>query len=58
MEHALSRRGLLKGAAAIGGGIALASFAQVLGVHAAAANDDPQTILNLAATAETLAVTF
>lgn len=58
MSHTLSRRSLLKSAGAIGGGIALASFAQVLGVHAAAANDDPQTILNLAATAETLAVTF
>lgn len=58
MSHTISRRSLLKGAGAIGGGIALASFAQVLGVHAAATNDDPQTILNLAATAETLAVTF
>jgi hypothetical protein len=56
-----SRRSLLKGTAGIAGGAALTSmvsFAGVLGVHAADGNDDPQTILNLAATAETLAVTF
>lgn len=58
MANTLSRRSLLKGAGAVGGGVALASFAQVLGVQAAHTNDDPQTILNLAATAETLAVTF
>lgn len=54
----LSRRNLLKGSAALAGGIAMTSFAGVLGVQAAEGNDDPQTILNLAATAETLAVTF
>lgn len=54
----LSRRNLLKGTAGVGGGIALASFAGAMGVSAAEGGDDPQTILNLAATAETLAVTF
>jgi hypothetical protein len=54
----LSRRSMLKGAAGIGGGIAMASFAGALGVSAAEGDDSPQTILNLAATAETLAVTF
>ncbi len=54
----LSRRNLLKGSAALAGGIAMTSFAGVLGVQAAEGNDDAQTILNLAATAETLAVTF
>jgi hypothetical protein len=58
----LSRRGLLKGAAGLTGGVAAASFAGIFGISAAQAahnrNDDPQTILNLAATAETLATTF
>lgn len=54
-----SRRGFIKGAAGIGGGAALASFAGAFGIStASAANDDTQTIANLAATAETLAVTF
>lgn len=55
-----SRRGLLKGAAGVGGGLAAASFAGLfgLGTARAAEGDDPQTILNLAATAETLATTF
>jgi hypothetical protein len=56
-----SRRAFLKGSAGVGGGIALASFASAFGMgaaQAAAANDDVQTIANLAATAETLAVTF
>lgn len=57
-----SRRGLLKGAAGIGGGLAVASFASMFGIRSAEAahnaNDEPQTILNLAATAETLATTF
>lgn len=56
----LGRRSLLKGAAGIGGGLALASFAGALGIgsaQAAEGGDDVQTILNLAATAETLAVT-
>ena len=54
----LSRRSLLKGAAGVTGGIAAASFAGIFGISAAQAAhdhmDDPQTILNLAATAETL----
>jgi hypothetical protein len=61
----ISRRGFMKGAAGIGGGIAMAgfasSFASSFGMgtaQAAAANDDIATIANLAATAETLAVTF
>ena len=54
----LKRRSFLKGAAGIGGGVAMASFAGALGVSAAEGGDDVQTILNLAATAETLAVTF
>jgi Ferritin-like domain len=56
-----SRRSLLKGTASVAGGLALTgtvNFANVLGVSAQEAGDDPQTILNLAATAETLAVTF
>jgi hypothetical protein len=52
-----SRRTFVKGAAGLGGGIALASFAGALGVSAAEGGDDVQTIINLAATAETLAVT-
>lgn len=58
----ISRRGLLKGAAGVAGGLAAASFAGAFGISAAQAahnaNDEPQTILNLAATAETLATTF
>jgi hypothetical protein len=58
----ISRRGLLKGAAGLSGGIAAASFAGIFGISSAQAshnaNDDPQTILNLAATAESLATTF
>jgi Ferritin-like domain len=54
----ISRRLFMKGAVGLGGGIAMASFAGALGVSAAEGDDDPQTILNLAATAETLAVTF
>jgi hypothetical protein len=59
IRQAFSRRGFLKGAAGIGGGAALAGFAGAFGIStASAANDDTQTIVNLAATAETLAVTF
>jgi hypothetical protein len=58
----MSRRSLLKGTATVGGGVALASFANVFGISSANAahnaNDEPQTILNLAATAETLATAF
>jgi len=57
----MQRRSFLKGTAGLGGGIAMASFAGAFGISTALANhnadDDPQTILNLAATAETLAVT-
>lgn len=58
---ASARRRFLKNSA-IGGGVAAASFAGIFGINTASAahdaKDDPQTILNLAATAETLAVTF
>jgi hypothetical protein len=58
----LSRRNVLKGAAGVGGGLAIASFASMFGIRSAEAahnaNDEPQTILNLAATAESLATTF
>src|SRR5690349_18108614 len=60
-QSLVSRRSFLKGTAGIGGGIAAASFAASFGMgsaQAAAANDDVATIVNLAATAETLAVTF
>jgi Ferritin-like domain len=61
-SQGLGRRGFLKGAAGIGGGIAAASFVEAFGLQrsalAADAGDDVQTIVNLAATAETLAVTF
>lgn len=57
----LSRRNMLKGAAGITGGLALASFANILGAREAFAAhdkmDDVATIANLAATAETLAAT-
>ncbi len=55
----LSRRTMLKGAAGVGG-LSMLGFAGVFGInaaHAAEGGDDVQTILNLAATAETLAVT-
>ncbi|HWQ15592.1 MAG TPA: twin-arginine translocation signal domain-containing protein [Roseiflexaceae bacterium] len=55
-----TRRGFLKGVAAVGGGAAALGFAHAFGLQSASAahnaNDEPQTILNLAATAETLAV--
>lgn len=58
----LARRSFLKGGAALGGGIAAASFIDMFGLGksalAAEAGDDIQTMVNLAATAETLAVTF
>jgi hypothetical protein len=60
-RSAISRRNLLKGAAGVTGGLALASFANILGARDAFANhdrmDDVATIANLAATAETLAAT-
>lgn len=64
---AVSRRNFVKG---VGGGLAVASFSTVFGLHEAAAapagsvrarghdrQDSVQTIVNLAATAETLAIT-
>jgi hypothetical protein len=57
----ISRRGFMKGAAGIGGGIAAAGFAASFGMGSAFAshnaNDEVSTIANLAATAETLAAT-
>jgi hypothetical protein len=58
----LSRRSFLRSAAGLSGGIAAAGFFEIFGLQnsamAADASDDVQTIVNLAATAETLAVTF
>jgi hypothetical protein len=59
---ALTRRRMLQAAAGVGGGLAFAGLAQGLGLRAAQAQlqdaqDSPQTILNLAATAEALAIT-
>jgi hypothetical protein len=57
----LSRRGMLKGAVGVGGALGLMSFSQVFGLKSASADhdrmDDVATIANLAATAETLAIT-
>jgi len=54
-----TRRGFLKKSVALGGGVAAASFIHAFGLgHANAIDDDMATIVNLAATAETLAVTF
>ena len=56
----VSRRGFMKGAATVGGGIAITSFAASFGMgtaQAAEAGDDVATMANLAATAETLAAT-
>ena len=52
------RRSFLKGALGIGGGIGALSFGGAFGVSSQAASHDIATILNLAATAEALAVTF
>src|SRR3954468_15862098 len=58
-EGARTRRGFLKRSVAVGGGIAAAGFMHAFGVGSAhALDDDLAAILNLAATAETLAVTF
>lgn len=59
MNSNLSRRSLLKSGALLSGG-AVATFSGLFGysrVFGQADGDDPQTILNLAATAETLACT-
>ncbi|WP_298404446.1 ferritin-like domain-containing protein [uncultured Chloroflexus sp.] len=62
-QSVFSRRSLIKGVAGLGGGLVVASFANLFGVRPASASghdrkDEPQLILNLAATAETLATTF
>lgn len=61
INRSISRRNMLKGAAGVTGGMALASFANILGARDAFAAhdrmDDVATIANLAATAETLAAT-
>jgi hypothetical protein len=60
-QGSVSRRRLFKGVAGVTGGMALASFANILGAREAFAAhdkmDDVATIANLAATAETLAAT-
>ena len=59
VDRDVSRRNMLK-KTAIGGGVAAMSFATLFGedvVNAQPAGDDPQTILNLASTAEALAIT-
>jgi hypothetical protein len=58
-EQDVSRRKLLQ-TLGVSGGVAAISFAGIFGhdvVNAAPAGDDPQTIINFAATAEALAVT-
>lgn len=58
---ARTRRSFLIGTLGVGGGIGAASFAGAFGAagaSAAATEDDVATIVNLAATAETLAATF
>ena len=60
-RNSISRRNLLKSAAGITGGMAAAGFAGMFGLQTAQAShnamDDVATIANLAATAETLAMT-
>jgi len=59
VDREVSRRNMLK-TAGVGGTVAALSFATLFGddvVGAQPAGDDPQTILNLAATAEALAIT-
>lgn len=56
--NSVSRRNFLKSGAAAAGGVAIVGFPQLFGFSRAFAQgegDDPQTILNLAATAETFA---
>ncbi len=58
MKTTVSRRDFLKVSAAIGAVATTLSFPAAFGLqHAFAADDDAQTILNIAATAETFAVT-
>lgn len=61
MTRQTTRRGFLRGAAGLAGGATALSFAHAFGLNtvyaAHNASDEPQAILNLAATAETLAST-
>ncbi len=60
MKNQLSRRNFLKGAGAAAGAVALANYTSLFGISTAfaqAADDDTQTIINLAATAELFATT-
>ena len=61
-DHVRTRRGFLNGAAGVGAGIAAGSFADILGTGVARAGGlpghDAPAILDLAATAETLAIAF
>ncbi|MBX3086534.1 MAG: ferritin-like domain-containing protein [Anaerolineae bacterium] len=58
MVEKISRRHILKAGAALTAVAATAGFPTLFGIRTArAADDDPQTILNIAATAETFAVT-
>ena len=58
MSEKMSRRNILRAGAALTAVAATAGFPGVFGLtRAFAADDDPQTILNVAATAETFAVT-
>lgn len=58
MSKSISRREILKAGAALSAVAAAAGFPTVFGLRTAlAADDDPTTILNVAATAETFAVT-
>lgn len=58
MSEKISRRNILKAGAALTAVAATTGFTGVFGLSRAfAADDDPQTILNIAATAETFAVT-
>ncbi len=59
LDRTVSRRSMLK-TSGIGAGVAVATLAAGLGISEAdaqAAGDEPQTILNLASTAEALAIT-
>ena len=60
MKNQLSRRNFLKGAGVAAGAAALANYTSLFGISTAfaqAADDDTQTIINLAATAELFATT-
>lgn len=61
-DHVCTRRGFLNGAAGVGAGSAVGSFADILGIGAVRASGlsghDAVAILDLAATAETVAIAF